>query len=64
MQRSILYLIRLAILVAVAVWLVRNPGDIRIDWLGWRLETSFALFLVVAGLLIWLAAIGVRLPPE
>ena len=61
MQRSILYLIRLAILVAVAVWLVRNPGDIRIDWLGWRLETSFALFLVVAGLLIWLAAIGVRM---
>ncbi|MEQ8818526.1 MAG: heme biosynthesis HemY N-terminal domain-containing protein [Thalassobaculum sp.] len=61
MRRSILYLIRLALLVAVAIWLVRNPGEIRVDWLGWRLETSFALFAVVTAGLIWLGAIGVRM---
>lgn len=60
MRRSFLYLVRLAIIVAVAIWLVRNPGEIRIDWLGWRLETSFALFAVVALGLIWAAAFGVR----
>lgn len=60
MRRSIVYLVRLAIIVAVAIWLVRNPGEIRIDWLGWRLETSFALFAVVTLVVIWLAAIGVR----
>lgn len=60
MRRSIFYLIRLAVLVALAIWLVRNPGEIRVDWLGWRLETSFALFAVVVAGLIWLGAIGLR----
>jgi len=60
-RRSFLYLIRLAIFTVIAIWLVRNPGEIRIDWLDWRLETSFALFLLVTAGLIWLAAIGVRM---
>ena len=53
MRRSIFYLIRLAILVVLAIWLVRNPGEIRIDWLGWRVETSFALFAVGSVPLPW-----------
>lgn len=61
MRRSFLYLIRLAVLVTAAIWLVRNPGAIQVDWLGWRLETSFALFVVVVGGLIWVAAIGFRM---
>lgn len=60
MRRSFLYLVRLAILVAVAIWLVQNPGDIRIDWLGWRVETSFALFAFVTLVVVLVAAMGVR----
>lgn len=60
MRRSFLYLIRLAVFVALAIWLVRNPGDIRIDWLGWRIETSVALFGFVVVVLVWAAAFGVR----
>lgn len=61
MRRSILYLIRLAVLVTLAIWLVRNPGAIQIDWLGRHVETSFAFFLVVLVILIWLAAGGIRM---
>lgn len=60
MRRSIVFLVQLAIFVAVAVWLVENPGDLRIDWLGWRLETPFALFLVVLAGAFWVAAVGWR----
>lgn len=61
MRRSILYLIRLAVLVIVAIWLVENPGEIQIDWLGRHVEASFALFLFVLVVLLWLAAGGIRM---
>ncbi|EDP61337.1 Uncharacterized enzyme of heme biosynthesis [alpha proteobacterium BAL199] len=61
MRRSFLYIIRLAILVALAIWLVRNPGDIRIDWIGWRLEMPFALFMVITVAVTWVAGIGLRM---
>ena len=60
MRRSLIYLAKLGIAVAVAIWLVENPGDLQVDWLGWRIETSFALFLVVVGIALWLLVIGVR----
>ncbi|MDF1792341.1 MAG: heme biosynthesis HemY N-terminal domain-containing protein [Thalassobaculaceae bacterium] len=60
MRRSLVYLIQLAIFVAVAVWLVENPGGVQIDWLGWRLEAPFALFLVVLAAALWIAAVGWR----
>lgn len=60
MRRSLVYLVQLACFVAVAVWLVQNPGAVRIDWLGWRLETSFALLLVVIAAALWVAAVGWR----
>jgi len=52
-RRSLLFLIQLAIIVGAAIWLVDHPGDIRIDWLGWRVETHFALFLIVVAVLVW-----------
>lgn len=60
MRRSLIYLLQLAIFVAVAVWLVENPGGVQVDWLGWRLETPFALFLVVIAAALWVAAVGWR----
>lgn len=60
MRRSLIYLVQLAIFVAVAVWLVQNPGGVRVDWLGWRLETPFALFLLVIVIALWIAAVGWR----
>ena len=30
-----------------AAWLAERPGEVRIDWLGWRLETSAAVLLLI-----------------
>jgi HemY protein len=60
MRRSLIYLVQLACFVAIAVWLVQNPGGVQIDWLGWRLETPFALFLAVIVAALWMAAVGWR----
>ena len=57
MRRSFLFLIQLALVVGVAIWLVENPGDIRIDWFGWRVETHFALFLIVVAVLVWVLSV-------
>lgn len=45
-RRALLYFIKLAILVAVAVWLADRPGRVALEWLGYRVETSVALLLV------------------
>jgi len=37
----------IGIAVALAVWLAEYPGWVTIDWLGWRLETYFALLAVL-----------------
>ena len=45
---------------AAASWLAQQPGDMRIDWLGWRVQlpTSLAVALVVAFALCWCFLIG------
>ena len=57
MRRMIFYLVQLALLVAVAVWLAEQPCAVAIDWLGWRIETSAALLALLVLLLAWVLAI-------
>lgn len=53
MAKIILYVVSLAVLVTVSVWFADEPGNVTVDWLGWRLDTSVAmLFILVAGLLV------------
>lgn len=47
MIRAILFFVKLALLVAVAVWLVEHPGLVRVDWQGYRLETSFGILVLM-----------------
>lgn len=54
-RRAVLYFVKLAILVAAAVWLAERPGIVSLDWLGYRIETSVGL-LFVAILLLALVA--------
>ena len=57
MRRALFYLIQLALLVAAALWLAERPGEVRIDWLGWRLETSAAMLALVVLALAWMLAV-------
>jgi HemY protein len=46
MVRMILWFLVLAALAAGVAWLADRPGEIVIDWLGYRIETSLALALL------------------
>lgn len=53
MIKIILYVLSLAVLVTIAVWFADAPGNVTIEWLGWRIDTSVAiLFALMAGILV------------
>lgn len=56
MTRLLIYALKLAILIAVAVWLADRPGRVEILWQGRVIETSVAVLVVVAAALMLLAA--------
>ncbi|MDF2094675.1 heme biosynthesis protein HemY [Aquibaculum arenosum] len=51
MWRGIFFFIKLAILVAIAVWLANNPGQVAFEWLGYRIDTSMALLVLALAVL-------------
>lgn len=55
MGRLILYVLGVALLVAVAVWLANDPGDVHLAWHGWRVDTSVGV--LVAAVIVLVAAI-------
>lgn len=52
MIRALLYFVLIAVLVLAAVWLSDTPGNVRIDWLGYRVETSVAVTLLLVVVLV------------
>ena len=48
MSGLIRFLIAAALVVAATVWLADRPGAVRFDWLGWRVETSVPVVLLLA----------------
>jgi len=56
MLRMIFWFAVLVVLAGVVAWLADRPGDIAINWLGYQIETSLALALLV--LVVVLAALG------
>lgn len=57
-MRIVVYIIEVAIVIAIAVWLADRPGTVLLEWQGYRIETqigilalAFFLFaVVIAGL--------------
>lgn len=60
MLRLLSYVLRAALLIALVVWLADNPGAVSLDWLGWRIETSFAVLAGGVLLLLFLAVLLMR----
>ena len=57
MRRTFLYIVQLALIVGLAVWLAEQPGEVRIDWTGWRIETSAAILALLVLALAWVLAV-------
>jgi HemY protein len=65
MIRALILLLQIAVLAAIAAWLADHPGRVVIhlqDWWGqdWRIDTSVAVLVVLAGLIALAAALGYR----
>ena len=58
MVKIVLYVVSLAILVAIAVWFAETPGSVVVEWHDWRIDTSVAMLFVFVALIL---AIGVFL---
>jgi HemY protein len=58
MLRFLIYVIEVAIVVVLAVWLAERPGVVSLDWEGWRVETSVGI-LALSVFLLAAAAAGV-----
>lgn len=58
MIRVVLFFIAVGLLAAGAAWLADRPGDLVLNWLGYRIEisvmTAAAILLVVIGILVFL----------
>ena len=61
MWRGIFFFLKLAVVVAVAVWLAETPGRVAIDWQGYRIETSVGILLLAGLVAAVLAVLGHRL---
>src|SRR6185503_20081821 len=61
MWRLFSYVLRAALLIALVVWLADNPGAVSLDWLGWHIDTSFAVLAAGVLLLLIIVVLLVRL---
>jgi HemY protein len=55
MIRVVLFLAFVALLALGAAWIADRPGEVAITWLGYRLETSLMVLVVVVAVLIAVA---------
>ncbi len=60
MTRALLYIAKLALVVAAAVWLAYQPGQVSIDFLGYRIETAVGILVLAVFLVAVLATIVYR----
>lgn len=61
MWRTLFFFLKLAIVVAVAVWLARQPGALEFEWLGYRVETSVGVAILAVTLVAVVVALVYRL---
>ncbi len=52
MVKIILYVVSLAVLVAIAVWFAETPGTVTVEWRQWRIDTSVAMLFVFVVLIL------------
>lgn len=57
MWQGVFYFIKLAIVVAIAIWVARHPGQVSIEWLGYRVDSSVGILLLAALVIAGIAAL-------
>ncbi len=60
MGRVLLFCLKAAVLVGLAFWLVLRPGEVSIEWFGYRLDTSVGILILAVAVLAAVAALMYR----
>ena len=61
MPRAVLFLLIVGLAVWGAVLLADHPGAVTLQWSGWRVDTSFAVLLLIVTVIAALTALAYRL---
>ncbi len=60
MGRVLLFCLKAAVLVGLAFWLAMRPGQVSIEWLGYRLDTSIGILILAVAVVAAVAALVYR----
>ncbi|MBP2301719.1 heme biosynthesis protein HemY [Azospirillum picis] len=61
MIRALWFILKVAVVIAIAIWLADRPGTVSLHWLGYAIEAPFWLALLAALVALGIAALGYRL---
>lgn len=61
MIRALWFLLKVAVVIAAAIWLADRPGTVSVHWLGYAIEAPFWVALLVTLAALGIAALGYRL---
>ena len=61
MWRFVGYAIQVALLIAAAVWLVNNPGQVSVEWLGWRIDSTVSVAVLLVAIAVGILVLLDRL---
>lgn len=61
MIRTLWFFLKVAVVIAAALWLADRPGVVRVDWQGWHVETSVGMALLAALVGVVAVALGYRM---
>lgn len=60
MIRIVIFCLKVAAVIALAYWLAERPGDVSIEWLGYRVDTTVGMLLLAVVAVAALAALVYR----
>lgn len=61
MIRTLWFMAKVAVVIAIAIWLAERPGTLTVEWQGFVVNTSFAMAVLVTVVALGAAAILYRL---
>ena len=60
MTRALRWFVGLALVASVSAWLADRPGNVVVDWQGWRVETSVTAGAIAFAALLVAGALAYR----
>jgi len=61
MKRVLLFLLKLAVVVGIAVWIAERPGTVTLRWLDWELHSTVGVLILAVVVAATIAALLYRL---